>query len=419
MTPETKRSQYAVAHYSCNHEVLRGEIIYRKPYTRFWVCEACFNKRYAYLFNLTPTTTFLVPPKPVVTDEPNASEVTEVELDPSQDAANVQRFARELRRKVIGQEVAIDAMVAWYRRRVANLHDATRPVASVLMLGPTGTGKTRLVEAVAEAMHGNSQKMIKVNCAEFQSEHEIAKLIGAPPGYVGHDVATGGSTKVPPRFSREAISANQTSSMPVTLILLDEVEKAGTAMLQLLLGILDKGSMVDGHNQTVDFTNCVIIATSNLGARQIEQLTNQGESFGFAKVQAKEAGLESIESAAVTAARKHFAPEFWNRLDTVVVYQPLSTEAIRQITRLEVDKITDRALGKAKIVVDDAVTNHLAEIGYSSTYGARFLRRTVERELLDPLTRILSGSPIKGTLHVRLKDGRLKFIALKPTTRTI
>src|ERR1700726_2909465 len=246
------------------------------------------------------------------------------ELDPQKRSFTSRHFEEELRQRVVGQNEAVQALVDLYEVFCAGLHSAGRPVGNLLFLGPTGSGKTRTVEAAAEILFGDSRALIKVDCAEFQHSHEIAKLIGSPPGYLGH-------RETHPLITQEALAASHRDKLKLSFLLFDEIEKASDALWQLLLGMLDKATLTLGDNRRVDLSQTVIFLTSDLGGGQITDLMNGG--MGFVQPGDKPAtGLnEKIERTAVEAARRKFSPEFMNRLDKVVVFHPLKKEQLEEV----------------------------------------------------------------------------------------
>src|SRR5438067_11336411 len=233
-------------------------------------------------------------------------------LDPSRRGTDAEDFERNLRRRIVGQDDAIQKMTEIYQMFLAGLNPPNRPVGNLPFLGPTGTGKTRVVEAVAETLFGETRACIKIDCAEFQHSHEIAKLIGSPPGYLGH-------RETHPLLTQEALNQWHTEKLRPSLLLFDEIEKASDSLWQLLLGILDKANLTLGDNRRVDLSQCVIIMTSNLGAGEMSELITGGLGFGSQKqAQVDNALDEKINRTAVEAARRKFSPEFMNRIDKVV-----------------------------------------------------------------------------------------------------
>jgi ATP-dependent Clp protease ATP-binding subunit ClpA len=313
-------------------------------------------------------------------------------LSPSLHSPEVQQFESELRSKIVGQEHGVAALVDLYQVICAGLNSSDRPLGSLLFLGPTGTGKTRLVEAAAEALLGNPHAMIKVDCAEFQHSHEIAKLIGSPPGYLGH-------RETRPLLSQEALQAFHTEKLKLSFVLFDEIEKASDALWQLLLGILDKATLTLGDNQRVDLSRTVIVLTSNLGATGISNLISGG--FGF--IHAADMPLsdvdEKITRTASEAARRTFSPEFMNRLDKIVVFHPLNSEQLREILEMELKQVQMRVLQTAKVKfifhLRPPAKEFLLCEGTDPCYGARHLKRAVERHLVCPLANLLASEQIR------------------------
>ena len=325
-------------------------------------------------------------------------------LDPLRIGREAAILERKLRERVIGQDEAVREIVGVYQTFLAGLTPPGRPIGSFLFLGPTGSGKTRTVEAVAEALAGDARAVIKVDCAEYQHGHEIAKLVGSPPGYLGH-------RETHPLLSQEALNQYQTESVKLSFVLFDEIEKASDALWNLLLGILDKASLTLGDNRQVDFARTLIFLTSNLGAREIETLIRP--KLGFAPVRAvsDEAGTEKISHAGVDAARRNFSPEFMNRLDKIVVFRPLGQGELRNILSLELGFIRERiwrAEGTTSVTfeVSEAGQDFLLEEGTDARYGARHLKRTVERLLVQPLANLLATGQIQAGDSVRVEFDR-------------
>src|SRR3984893_8671746 len=229
-------------------------------------------------------------------------------LDPTQNGGPAEHLENKLRHLVVGQDEAIHEIVRTYQTYLAGLSPVGRPIGNFLFLGPTGSGKTRAVEATAEAIVGNSRAVIKIDCGEFQHSHEIAKLIGSPPGYLGH-------RETHALLSQEALNQYHTEELKLSLGLFDEIEKASDALWNLLLGILDKGTLTLGDNRRLDFAHCMIFMTSNLGAAEMSELTAPRLGFHAASSSDDSSKLNSkITLAGVAAARRRFTPEFMNRL---------------------------------------------------------------------------------------------------------
>jgi ATP-dependent Clp protease ATP-binding subunit ClpA len=260
-----------------------------------------------------------------------------------------------------------------------------------MFLGPTGSGKTRIVEAAAEILFGDARAVIKVDCAEFQHSHEIAKLVGSPPGYLGH-------RETHPLITQEALAACHTDKLKLSFLLFDEIEKASDALWQLLLGMLDKATLTLGDNRRVDLSQSVIFLTSNLGGGEITELMNGG--MGFVQPSDKPAaGLDQkVERTAAEAARRKFSPEFMNRLDKVVVFHPLRHEQLEQVLEIELGHVQQRVLESAKGQFRFRVTNagrdFLLQEGTDQRYGARHLKRAIERHVVYPLANLLATEQV-------------------------
>src|SRR5271155_2336104 len=318
------------------------------------------------------------------------------ELDPSLRSFESRDFEAGLRRKIVGQDEAVQAVVDLYQVFRAGLNSPGRPVGNLLFLGPTGAGKTRVVEATAEVLFGDPRAVIKVDCAEFQHSHEIAKLIGSPPGYLGH-------RETHPLITQEALAQYHTEKLKISFLLFDEIEKASDALWQLLLGILDKATLTLGDNRRVDLSQTMIFMTSNLGGVEITELMTGG--LGFApQVRAEtKAGLdEKVEKTAAEAAKRKFAPEFMNRIDKTVVFHPLRSEQLEQILEIELGMVQQRVLetanGRFLFRVTQAARDFLLREGTDLKYGARHLKRAIERYVVYPLASLLA------TEQVRLGD---------------
>src|SRR6266581_3857615 len=289
-------------------------------------------------------------------------------LDAEKRSATACQFECALREKIVGQDEAVQALVDIYQVFCAGLHSPGRPVGNLLFLGPTGSGKTRTVEAAAEILFGDSRAVIKVDCAEFQHSHEIAKLIGSPPGYLGH-------RETHPLITQEALAASHTDKLKLSFLLFDEIEKASDSLWQLLLGMLDKATLTLGDNRRVDLSQTVIFLTSNLGGSQIADLMHGGTGF----VQPKDkpiTGLdEKVERTAVEAARRKFSPEFMNRLDKVVVFHPLKREELDEVLEMELGQVQKRVSDSTARPFVFRITTKgrqfLLEEGTDQRYGAR------------------------------------------------
>jgi len=314
-----------------------------------------------------------------------------VSLDPNKRSTDTIDFQSALRSKIVGQEEAVQALVDLYQVFRAGLNSPGRPVGNLLFLGPTGSGKTRIVEAAAEILFGDARAVIKVDCAEFQHSHEIAKLIGSPPGYLGH-------RETHPLITQETLAACHTEKLKLSFLLFDEIEKASDALWQLLLGILDKATLTLGDNRKVDLSKTVIFLTSNLGGGEITELMEGG--MGFIQPKDKPAtGLdEKVERTAVEAARRKFSPEFMNRLDKVVVFHPLHKEQLQEVLDIELGQVQQRVLDTAKgqflFRVTPAGRDFLLQEGTDQRYGARHLKRAIERHVVYPLANLLATDQV-------------------------
>ena len=312
-------------------------------------------------------------------------------LDPTKRSSDTIDFQSALRAKIVGQEEALQALVDLYQVFRAGLNSPGRPVGNLLFLGPTGSGKTRIVEAAAEILFGDARAVIKVDCAEFQHSHEIAKLIGSPPGYLGH-------RETHPLITQETLAACHTDKLKLSFLLFDEIEKASDALWQLLLGMLDKATLTLGDNRKVDLSKTVIFLTSNLGGGEIAELMQGG--MGFIQPTDKPiTGLdEKVERTAVEAARRKFSPEFMNRLDKVVVFHPLKKDQLQEVLDIELGQVQQRVLDTAKgqflFRVTPSGRDFLLQEGTDQRYGARHLKRAIERHVVYPLANLLATDQV-------------------------
>ena len=332
-------------------------------------------------------------------------------LDPSRRSGDAQEFEIALRRRIVGQDAAIEKVAEIYQMFLAGLNAPGRPVGNLLFLGPTGSGKTRVVEAMAEALFGDAHACLKIDCAEFQHSHEIAKLIGSPPGYLGH-------RETHPLLTQEALNQWHTEKLKLTLLLFDEIEKASDALWQLLLGILDKATLTLGDNRRVDLSHCIIMMTSNLGASEMNEMING--SMGFRQQPALiDARIDDkIMRTAQEAARRKFSPEFMNRIDKVVVFKMLKPEHLEQILEIELGLVQQRILqatGNNQFVFSctSKVKKFLMAEGTDAKYGARHLKRAIEKNIVFPLANLVATAQVKLGDFVRIditSDSRLVFV---------
>ncbi len=333
---------------------------------------------------------------------------TNVPLDPSRTGREAVNLEHNLKRFIVGQDEAIQQIVNIYQMHLTGMTASGRPIGNFLFLGPTGSGKTRIVEATAEALLRNPRAVIKIDCAEFQHSHEIAKLIGSPPGYLGH-------RETHPLLSQEVINQYHTDSMKLSFILFDEIEKASDALWNLLLGILDKATLTLGDNRKVDFSRALIFMTSNLGASEMSSLLNPRMGFASSETRLKAvAGVldekidAKIKTSGVEAARKKFTPEFMNRLDKVVVFKPLGQDQLRKILDIELNQVQQRIFNNAPersfvFTLSDTSKDFLLREGTDVKYGARHLKRAIERLLVQPMSNLIATDQVRGGDWVRVE----------------
>ena len=321
------------------------------------------------------------------------------ELDPTIRSGDTLGFEQALRAKIVGQEEGVQGLVDLYQVFRAGLNSPGRPVGNLLFLGPTGSGKTRIVEAAAEIVFGDARAVIKVDCAEFQHSHEIAKLVGSPPGYLGH-------RETHPLITQEALAACHTDEAKLSFLLFDEIEKASDALWQLLLGMLDKATLTLGDNRRVDLSQTVIFLTSNLGGGEITELVHGG--MGFVQPNDKPGpGLDQkVERTALEAARRKFSPEFMNRLDKVIVFHPLNRKQLEEVLDIELSMLQRRVLEGAKghflFTVTPAAREFLLKEGTDQRYGARHLKRAIERHVVYPFANLLATDQVRSGDLIRI-----------------
>lgn len=319
-------------------------------------------------------------------------------------AASSDDIATSLARKLVGQPAAIAAIVPYLQMYRASLSPEGRPAGVFLLLGPTGTGKTKTVEALAEVLHGSPKKLLKVDCGEFQMEHEVAKLVGAPPGYLGH-------RETQPVLTQQKLNGTASEACDLTIVLFDEIEKAAPSMVRLLLGVLDKATLRLGDNTVVNFEKTVIFLTSNLGAREMSHELHP--DFGLEALVPHENAAPKLDKIGEHAVRRTFPPEFLNRIDAVVTYHPLDEAAAAQILDQQVRELQEhlnRRLGDRSFEVEVVARarRFLLDRGMSDEYGARELKRTLQRQLVQPLASLLAAGEIHPGAHVRADLDRKK-----------
>jgi len=331
-----------------------------------------------------------------------------IPLDPGKTGRDATTLETGLRRMIIGQDEAIQQIVNIYQMHLTGLNPPGRPIGNFLFLGPTGSGKTRIVEATAEILMKNPRGVIKIDCAEFQHSHEIAKLIGSPPGYLGH-------RETHPLLSQEVLNQFHTDDMKLSFVLFDEIEKASDALWNLLLGILDKATLTLGDNRKVDFSRALIFMTSNLGASEMAAMMTPRLGFGAgsARAQATTGVTDDklngkLARTGVEAARRKFTPEFINRLDKIVSFQPLGSEQLKKILDIELNLVQQRifnaAIDRAFVfTVSDTSKDFLLTEGTDLKYGARHLKRAIERLLVQPMSNLIATDQVRGGDWVRVE----------------
>lgn len=323
------------------------------------------------------------------------------------------RLLSLLGERIVGQPDSLGAIIPCIQMYQAGLSPEGRPIGVFLLLGPTGTGKTRTVEALAEVIHGSPRNVIRIDCGEFQLDHEVAKLIGAPPGYLGH-------RETVPRLTQSKLNQVMSDRANLAIVLFDEIEKAAPALTRLLLGILDKGTLSLGDNTNVCFDRALIFMTSNLGAREMARMIKP--TFGFEAAEGagptSSADLKRLDTIAVAAVKRKFSPEFVNRIDAMLTYRPLDAASMDKILDLLLEDAGDhvrRRLGDRMFYIElpRRARKFLLEKGVSAEYGARELRRTLHRHLMQPLAAMMADGAIPpgAVVRVSLHSGceRLEF----------
>jgi len=328
-------------------------------------------------------------------------------LDPTQTGQDAEKLNTELHKRIVGQDDAIDQIVNIYQMYLAGMNSPGRPIGNFLFLGPTGSGKTRLVEASAEGLVGDARAMIKIDCAEFQHSHEIAKLIGSPPGYLGH-------RETHPLLSQEVLNQYHTEKVKLSFVLFDEIEKASDALWNLLLGILDKATLTLGDNRRVDFSRAMIFMTSNLGASEMGTILRPNLGFAASEIERQhESGqldngtTDKISRAGIEAARRKFTPEFMNRIDKVVVFKPLGQRELRQILGLELGILQQRIFNSTTTTpfvfsLSESAKDYLLREGTDMKYGARHLKRAIDRALVHPMSNLIATQQVRGGDLIRV-----------------
>ena len=336
-------------------------------------------------------------------------------LDLGRKSPKARHFADQLGARIVGQERAVRALSGLYEIFLAGMNPPRRPVGTLLFLGPTGSGKTRVAEAAADVLFGDPCALIKIDCAEFQHSHEIARLIGPPPGYVGHK-------ETAPVFSQENLNRHHTADTRLTIVVFDEIEKASEALWQLLLGILDRATLTLGDNRVVDFSRTIIIMTSNLGAHEMSDVVSGGLGFAPSRSVDGDRLNRAVQRAGLEAARRRFSPEFMNRIDKSIVFQSLTQSDLRRILDLELQMVQTRLLGakgvRFRFQCTDEVKAFLVTEGSDAKYGARHLKRAIERHLVLPLSTIVATEQLNpgDMVHVELDEGSDELLFSRHST---
>jgi ATP-dependent Clp protease ATP-binding subunit ClpC len=311
-----------------------------------------------------------------------------------EEASKLARMEKELKKRIIGQDEAVRKVANAIKRSRAGISDPDKPIGSFMFLGPTGVGKTELTKALAQYMFDDDKALVRIDMSEFMEKHSVSKLIGSPPGYVGHD--DGGTI------------TDKIRHRPYAVVLFDEIEKAHPEVFNVLLQVLDNGRLTDSKGRTVNFKNTVIIMTSNIGAEHIDKM----ETIGFASDTSAKTKYEETKANVEKALKDHFRPEFLNRLDDVIIFDILSEKAIEEIVNIQIEKVGERLLEKQiKIKLARSVYAFLAKEGYNPHYGARPLKRVIQDRILNPLAQLIiaKGLPAGSVVTVSVKNESFSF----------
>ncbi|OFV93537.1 MAG: AAA family ATPase [Acidobacteria bacterium RIFCSPLOWO2_12_FULL_54_10] len=313
-------------------------------------------------------------------------------LDPTRKSTITRELETSLKSRIVSQDEGVQAVLSAFQVFQAGLTLPNHPVGTLLFLGPTGSGKTRIVEAFAESLFGDANALIRVDCGEFQHSHEIAKLIGSPPGYLGH-------RETHPVLTQEALDYWHREDLKLSLLLFDEIEKASDALWQLLLGILDRATLTLGDNRRVDFSRTLIMMTSNLGAAEVNNKLYGTMGFGTTKSSSLLLDDNKLKKIPIEAARRKFSPEFMNRIDKVISFLPLNATDLEKILEIELTRIQSRLLqasggNPVEILCSVQAKKFLLHDGLDVRYGARHLRRSLERHLVEPIAHLLASQQV-------------------------
>lgn len=319
------------------------------------------------------------------------------------EAEKLNRMEEELKKRVVGQDRAVELISNAVKRSRAGIADPDRPIGSFLFLGPTGVGKTELSRALAEFMFDDTDSLIRIDMSEFMERHSVSKIIGSPPGYVGHE--EGGSI------------TERVRHRPYAVVLLDEIEKAHPEVFNILLQVLDSGHLTDAKGRKINFKNTIIIMTSNIGAEHIDKMS----SFGFQRNHDDNSQYDNAKDKVMESLKSYFRPEFLNRLDEIIVFDILSPAVISEIVKMQVEEVSKRLRAKdITLSVDDEVLEYLAKEGYDPRFGARPLRRVIQSKILTPVANMMVGQGMLkgGSVNVTMRNGELKFDIKKKSRRT-
>lgn len=319
---------------------------------------------------------------------------TQRALDLTQTSKASKLLMQQLSNKIVGQEKAIQVLLDIFEAHQAGFVETSKPIGNALFLGNTGTGKTYTCEVLAEALFGNKKACLRIDCGEYQHNHEIAKLVGSPAGYLGH-------RETPAAINQERLNRYHTDSMKLSIVLLDEIEKASDALWNILLGILDNATLTLGTNEIVDFSKTIIVMTSNLGARE---MANRG--IGFTEI-SEEKDNKRLEQIAVSAAKAKFSPEFMNRIQNIVMFKTLTQEHIEKILDIQLQDLENRVFAASSplrleprvtprfsIAVSPKAKQTLLREGFDPQYGARYLKRAIEQRIQIPLSKLINSVQI-------------------------
>lgn len=342
---------------------------------------------------------------------PAGSASNGVLLDTDAESEEILEIRKRLSKRIVGQRTAVEALVSAVEVAKSPLQRPGRPHGIFLFVGPTGCGKTRVVEAMSEILFGSANMMVKIDCAEFKHSHEIAKLIGSPPGYLGHRETVG-------RLHQTALAVHKTEKNPFNLVLFDEIEKASDALWDILLGVLDKGSIRCGDNTLSDLTQSIIVMTSNLGAREMADLAKP-VSLGFTSKK-DDITQDKLEKASKKATRRCFSPEFINRIDDTITFRSLTASDLAKILRIELARLQFQILSSVDvpgfvIQVTDEASTFLVDNGTDPKYGARPLRRVIDQHIAIPLRRLVATKQIApgDTIIFDHKSGADTLVAVR------